>query len=70
VVKRGQVKFREERCKGCGLCIRACPKGIIGIGDKINPMGYPVAEVLEGEKCTGCALCAEMCPDIVITVFR
>ncbi len=21
-----KVTFREERCKGCGLCIEVCPK--------------------------------------------
>jgi len=24
-----RVTFREDRCKGCGLCIHVCPKQII-----------------------------------------
>ena len=24
-----KVTFREERCKGCGLCVGACPKKIV-----------------------------------------
>ena len=65
-----EIRFREERCKGCGLCVLACPKKIIRISTRINRAGYPVAEVLEMARCTGCTFCAEMCPDVVITVFK
>lgn len=65
-----KIKFRRERCKGCGLCVMACPKKILEISPKVNRMGYPVARVNGMEACTGCALCAEMCPDLVITVFK
>ncbi len=70
MAKKGIVKFREERCKGCGLCVRACPKGVLHIGDRINSKGYTVVEVRDGSRCTGCAFCAEMCPDVVISVFK
>ena len=23
---KGSVSFNQERCKGCGLCVEACPK--------------------------------------------
>ena len=26
-----KVTFRTDRCKGCGLCVDACPKGIVVI---------------------------------------
>jgi 2-oxoglutarate ferredoxin oxidoreductase subunit delta len=64
------VKFRKERCKGCGLCVLACPKRILRVSEKINRSGYPVAEVIDMSLCTGCAFCAEMCPDVAITVFK
>ncbi len=22
---KGKVSFNQERCKGCGLCVEACP---------------------------------------------
>ena len=66
-----KVTFNEERCKGCGLCVTACPKGIVSLAkDKINAKGYHPAGVSEQEKCIGCASCALMCPDTVITVER
>lgn len=66
-----KVTFNEERCKGCGLCVTACPKNIISLAqDKINAKGYHPAEVVEMEKCIGCASCAIMCPDTVISVER
>lgn len=65
------VTFNKQLCKGCGLCVRACPKQIINISQKeINNKGYFVAEVVEMDKCIGCASCAIMCPDCVIEVDR
>ncbi|MCX7773973.1 MAG: 4Fe-4S dicluster domain-containing protein, partial [Clostridia bacterium] len=51
-----KVTFREERCKGCGLCIMVCPKKIIRENqDRLNAKGYYPAEVVEMDKCIGCA---------------
>ena len=65
-----KVKFREERCKGCGLCITACPVKIVKFADRINGKGFKPAEVEEMSKCIGCASCAMMCPDCVIEVEK
>jgi len=65
-----KIKFREERCKGCGLCVITCPKEILSISERINQAGYPIAEIADMEKCTGCKFCAEVCPDVVITVYK
>ena len=65
-----KISFREDRCKGCGLCVLSCPRKLIRISDRLNDQGYPVAEILDMEKCNSCALCAEMCPDVVIEVWR
>ena len=65
-----ELKFKKERCKGCGMCVETCAKGVLTIGEKINRLGYPAVTVSKPDKCIGCALCAEMCPDIVISVFK
>lgn len=66
------VTFREDRCKGCSLCITVCPKEIITVSPRFNKSGYKVVEV-QDEKvdlCTGCAACALICPDYAISVWR
>jgi len=66
-----KVTFREDRCKGCELCIPVCPKGIVIIrSDKFNVKGHHPAGVDEIDKCIGCAFCAMICPDQVIEVER
>lgn len=68
--KKGCVIIYEERCKGCELCIDACPQQIVKLSDKINEQGYHPATVYEMDKCIGCAMCARMCPDLAIEVFK
>ncbi len=66
-----KLTFNEELCKGCGLCVDACPKGILTLsGTRLNRKGHAPVEQTEPEKCIGCAFCALMCPDCVITVER
>ncbi|MCF6094420.1 4Fe-4S binding protein [Microaerobacter geothermalis] len=65
-----RVIFNEELCKGCGLCVSVCPKGIISLSAQINGKGYHPAQVIEQEKCISCTFCAMVCPDSVISVFR
>lgn len=65
------VTINEERCKGCGLCVRACPKKIVQLSKtKLNSKGYHPAEVTDMGACTACASCARTCPDAVITIEK
>ena len=48
------VWVEPEKCKGCKLCIKACP--------------YDAVEIIDGkavlnERCTGCGACIEVCKD-------
>ena len=66
-----KVTFEKNLCKGCGLCVDACPKGLIKLAnDKINQKGYHPAEITDESACVGCAACAMMCPDCIIKVER
>jgi 2-oxoglutarate ferredoxin oxidoreductase subunit delta len=66
---RGSVSFDIETCKGCELCIEACPQGSIALSNNINAQGYHYAVQVQ-DNCTGCINCALVCPDAVITVYR
>lgn len=66
-----KLTFDEDVCKGCGLCVSACPRGLIVISkDKLNKKGHSPAGITDESKCIGCACCAVMCPDCVITVEK
>lgn len=66
-----KVTFKTDLCKGCGLCVLACPKKILVLEkSRINAKGYHPAGVTDMEKCLGCAMCATMCPDLVIQVEK
>jgi 2-oxoglutarate ferredoxin oxidoreductase subunit delta len=66
-----RVSFDENRCKGCSLCIDACPKGIVALSkDRMNAKGFHPAQIVSAEKCIACGFCAIMCPDVVIRVEK
>ena len=66
-----KLTFNEDLCKGCGLCVDACPKHlIVRAKDKINAKGHSPAVITDQETCIGCAFCATMCPDCIITVEK
>jgi 2-oxoglutarate ferredoxin oxidoreductase subunit delta len=65
----GTIAVDIETCKGCELCIDACPQDSLELSKEINKQGYHYA-VLVQDNCTGCVNCALVCPDAVITVYR
>ncbi|MBI5021861.1 MAG: 4Fe-4S dicluster domain-containing protein [Ignavibacteriales bacterium] len=66
---RGTVKVDIETCKGCELCVEACPQDTLAMSKDINNKGYHFAVTIQ-DNCTGCVNCALVCPDAVITVYR
>jgi NAD-dependent dihydropyrimidine dehydrogenase PreA subunit len=67
---RGLLRIDVDECKGCGLCIEACPPKVIGMSGHLNHYGYRTA-VYAGAGCTGCGICFMACPEPgAITVLR
>ena len=52
---KGAIVVDTERCKGCQLCIIACPQKVIALANKVNLHGYPYVEAVNEEACVGCA---------------
>lgn len=58
---RNIVKIDEEKCNGCGLCVKACAEGAIQM---INGKAKLVSDVY----CDGLGACLGHCPQDAITV--
>ncbi len=67
---RGKLDLNPEECKGCGLCVEACPPKVLQLAPSLNRYGYhPV--IYRGEGCSGCGICFFACPEPGgITVWR
>ena len=66
----GAVVVDNEHCKGCGLCVEACPTKVLDLNQDVNGKGYHYAYMKSPESCIGCASCGLVCPDSVITVYK
>ena len=68
---RGAVIVNKERCKGCNLCVVACPCSVLQLQEhEVNNRGYHYSHMAQAEKCIGCQSCALVCPDACIEVYR
>ena len=68
---RGAIVIDTNRCKGCALCVEACPFDLLEItSKKVNHKGYTYVQQKDWERCTGCTSCAVVCPDGCISVYR
>jgi 2-oxoglutarate ferredoxin oxidoreductase subunit delta len=59
---RGDIRISFHLCKGCTLCIAACPAKVLIQGKALNRQGYYAAEY-KGSGCTGCGICFYVCPE-------
>jgi 2-oxoglutarate ferredoxin oxidoreductase subunit delta len=70
VLARGKPDINAECCKGCGLCVKACPEGILELAETFNKQGHHYAVCGSPEHCTACMFCAIICPDTAIDIWR
>ena len=68
---KGWIEVNDLYCKGCELCLSACPPQVLELDmERLTPKGYHPAYMVNPEACTGCGICATVCPDAAITVYR
>ncbi|MCL3778917.1 4Fe-4S dicluster domain-containing protein [Prolixibacteraceae bacterium JC049] len=67
---KGAVVVDNEACKGCDLCVVACPHDVLSLHKNVNGKGYHYSHMSNPEACVGCSACAMVCPDSCITVYR
>ena len=67
---KGAIVVNTERCKGCNLCVVACPLDVISLAKEVNLRGSNYAQPILKDICNGCSTCATVCPDGCITVYR
>lgn len=67
---KGKPVIDMEKCKGCELCVQACPEKILTMSKGFNKMGVTYSQCIDENKCTTCTQCAVMCPEMAITIWR
>ena len=67
---KGAIVVDIEKCKGCEVCVVACPTHVIELAKEVNGKGYHYAYMAEPDACIGCSNCAVVCPDGVIKVYK
>ena len=67
---KGAIVVNTERCKGCNLCVVACPLKVIALAKEVHSKGYNFAQPVLDDTCIGCASCAMVCPDGCISVYK
>jgi 2-oxoglutarate ferredoxin oxidoreductase subunit delta len=68
ITSTGTVVIDVELCKGCELCIDACPPHVLSMSETVNERGYRFPLLTPG--CIACKACSAICPDFVFSVYR
>lgn len=67
---KGRPEIDRERCKGCLLCVRACPTKVLAADTEPNSWGYYPSMAVAPDKCIACGNCYAVCPDVAISVYK
>lgn len=62
------IHIDKDLCKGCGLCVEACPTNVYEITGETNRKGFAVVTAAHAEKCVKCRICEKTCPDLALYI--
>ena len=65
-----KVIIENKWCKGCLICVNACPKNVIEVSEIRNEKGYLMPDAVREQDCIGCLICEKMCPDTCIEIIK
>lgn len=64
------IDLNSFLCKGCGYCIKFCPKNTLEMGKDRNKKGHFYPVVQDENTCISCGICALMCPEGAIELAK
>ncbi len=65
-----EVRIKEDRCKGCQMCLFYCPGKCLELSSKLNKKGVKFAQYKEKNNCIGCGFCYFICPEGCIEIYQ
>ncbi|MGI6766579.1 MAG: 4Fe-4S dicluster domain-containing protein [Lentihominibacter sp.] len=63
-----KITVDKACCKGCNICLTACPKKIFVKSKNRNNYGTSMPGIEGAENCILCRMCERLCPDGAIDV--
>lgn len=67
---RGKIKFHEDLCVGCGMCIKVCSPGAITKLVKNKEDAQEITMRFDLGSCTFCGMCSDFCGKKAIELTR
>jgi 2-oxoglutarate ferredoxin oxidoreductase subunit delta len=65
-----KIEIDRTYCKGCLLCVDACKRGVLALGQERSKGGYLMPAAVNPDACIACRMCEVSCPDVCIEVVK